>query len=68
MITVKQLLLVFALIGALGSAGGAIWGVAWALDTRIDTRVTFQLAPLKEDVRAIRSLLEAFLLKQIEGP
>jgi len=47
---------------------GLISGAAWAMDARIESKVTLQLAPIKDDVRAIRGLLESFVLSQIKGP
>ena len=52
----KQIALIIGIIGAI--AGGA-----WAMDARIDAKVTLHVAPLKEDVKAIRHLLEAYILR-----
>ncbi len=43
-------------------------GAVLAFDARIDAKITLQLAPMKDDVRAIRGLLEGFLMTQIKGP
>lgn len=59
MINLKQLASVLAIISVIS-------GGAWAVDARMDAKVTHELAPIKDDVRAIRNLLEKFLLQQIE--
>ena len=60
MISIKQLVLAFALIGS-------IVGGAWAFDARIDAKVTEHIAPISKNVEAIRGLLEALLLQMAEN-
>ncbi len=61
MIKLKHVALIVALLGS-------FVGAVWALDARIDSKITMQLAPLKDDVRAIRGLLEGFLMTHLKGP
>ena len=55
----QQLVMILGLIGMVG-------GAALAWDTRIDSKISHQVAPIRDDVKAIRNLLETFLLSQIE--
>ncbi|HEC62162.1 MAG TPA: hypothetical protein ENI27_07905 [bacterium] len=58
MISLKQIALILVVVLSLGS----IVGGAWALDNRIDVKVSAALSPLKDDVRAIRGLIEDLLI------
>jgi len=57
---IKTLMVALSLIGLIA-------GAAWAMDARIEQKVTLQLQPIKDDVRAIRSLLERFVLSQVQS-
>ena len=57
---IKTLMVALSLIGLIA-------GAAWAMDARIEQKVTLQLQPIKDDVRAIRGLLERYLLSQVQS-
>ncbi len=53
----KMVAIVFALVATLT-------GASWAIDGRMDDKIHRQLEPLRQDVQAIRQLLENFLIKE----
>ncbi len=63
--SLKQIALILVVVLSLGS----IVGGAWALDNRIDAKISAALLPItgdvrdiKVDARAIRGLMESFLM------
>lgn len=50
-ISVKTLAVVLGMVGM-------IVGGVWALDTRIEAKIDRQVGPIRDDVRAIRIILE----------